>query len=137
MSCWSKLRPSFQDHLVACIELVFQSDTVPVDILTMLLNLAEFMEHDDKSLPIDIRLLGALAERTHAYAKALRYKEAEFHTNQAGCLESLIAINKQLEQPEAAVGILTYAQQLQQKAALAKVRAVLSLLLMVDDQLNE
>ncbi len=64
---------------------------------------------------------GALAQKTHAFAKALHYKEMEFHTNQAGCLESLIAINKQLEQPEAAVGILTYAQQLQQKAAIAKV----------------
>ncbi len=61
------------------------------------------------------RVVGELAEKCHAYAKALHYKETEFHTNQAGCLESLIAINKQLEQPEAAVGILTYAQHLQQK----------------------
>jgi hypothetical protein len=34
-------------------------------------------------------------------------------------LESLIAINNQLEQPEAAVGILKYAQQLQQKQVLS------------------
>lgn len=66
---------------------------------------------------------GALAEKCHAYAKALHYKEMEFHTNQAGCLESLIAINKQLEQPEAAVGILTYAQQLQSRGATPRVRS--------------
>jgi FKBP12-rapamycin complex-associated protein len=35
-----------------------------------LLNLAEFMEHNDKPLPIDIRKLGTLAEKCHAYAKA-------------------------------------------------------------------
>lgn len=64
---------------------------------------------------------GALAEKCHAYAKALHYKEMEFHTNQAGCLESLIAINKQLEQPEAAVGILTYAQNLQQRERMMRV----------------
>lgn len=33
------------------------------------------MEHDDKPLPIDIRTLGSLAEKCHAYAKALHYKE--------------------------------------------------------------
>lgn len=59
VSCWSKLRPTYQDSLVACLEAVFAADTVPTDILTMLLNLAEFMEHDDKPLPIDIRILGA------------------------------------------------------------------------------
>ena len=42
-----------------------------------LLNLAEFMEHNDKPLPIDIRKLGALAEKCHAYAKALHYREIE------------------------------------------------------------
>lgn len=35
---------------------------------------AEFMEHDDKRLPLDTRTLGALAEKCHAFAKALHYK---------------------------------------------------------------
>ncbi|KAI3835059.1 hypothetical protein MKX03_020353 [Papaver bracteatum] len=39
---------------------------------------AEFMEHGEKPLPIDIRLLGALAEKCRAFAKALHYKEMEF-----------------------------------------------------------
>lgn len=37
--------------------------------MTALLNLAEFMEHDDKRLPLDTRTLGALAEKCHAFAK--------------------------------------------------------------------
>ena len=42
-----------------------------------LLNLAEYMEHDDKALPMDIHQLSALAAKCHAYAKALHYKELE------------------------------------------------------------
>ncbi|KAL3614294.1 hypothetical protein CASFOL_042368 [Castilleja foliolosa] len=76
------------------------------------------MEHDAKLIPIDIRLLGALAEKCRAYAKALHYKEMEFDRTCSNSLdgspvaavEALIHINNQLHQHEAAVGILTYAQ---------------------------
>ena len=37
-------------------------------------------------------------------------QELEFTTSPAMCIESLIAINKKVGQPEAAMGILTYAQ---------------------------
>ena len=57
------------------------------------------------------RTLGALAEKCHAYAKALHYKELEFRSNPEQCVEALISINNQLHQPEAAIGILHYAQQ--------------------------
>lgn len=41
-------------------------------LLFLLLNLqAEFMEHDEKHLPIDIRLLGALAEKVLLFSLAL------------------------------------------------------------------
>ena len=76
-----------------------------------LLNLAEFMEHNDKPLPIDIRKLGALAEKCHAYAKALHYREIESHSYPAATIEALISINTQLQQPEAAKGILVHARQ--------------------------
>ncbi|KAK4802212.1 hypothetical protein SAY86_000415 [Trapa natans] len=47
-------------------------------ILTTLLKLAEFMGNDEKPLLIDIRLLGALAEKLRAFAKDLHYQEMEF-----------------------------------------------------------
>lgn len=47
----------------------FAAPTIPAEIVTALLNLAEFMEHDDKRLPLDTRTLGALAEKCHAFAK--------------------------------------------------------------------
>ena len=36
------------------------------------------MEHDVEALPVDIRVLAELAQKCHAYAKALHYKELEF-----------------------------------------------------------
>lgn len=57
------------------------------------------------------RTLGALAEKCHAYAKALHYKELEYNTSPSTAIEALISINNHLRQPDAAVGILTAAQK--------------------------
>lgn len=86
-------------------------DRPALDTLQTLLNLAEFMERDGHPLPIDVRVLGSVAEKCHAYAKALHYKEMEFTTNPQHTIEALISINNQLQQPEAAVGVLTYAKE--------------------------
>ncbi|RYP21563.1 hypothetical protein DL765_002199 [Monosporascus sp. GIB2] len=111
VSCWSELYEQFQDELIQNIENAIRSENVPPDLLGLLLNLAEFMEHDDKALPIDIRVLGREAARCHAYAKALHYKELEFLQDQSGpAVEALITINNQLQQYDAAIGILRKAQ---------------------------
>jgi FKBP12-rapamycin complex-associated protein len=52
-----------------------------------------------------------LAERCHAYAKALHYREMEFENYPDETIEALISINNHLQQPEAAKGILTHARQ--------------------------
>ncbi|KAB2050892.1 hypothetical protein ES319_A12G018000v1 [Gossypium barbadense] len=119
VSCWSQLNESSQRQLVRSLEMAFSSPNIPPETLATLLNLAEFMEHDERPLPIDIRLLGALAEKCRAFAKALHYKEMEFEgafskkmdANPVSVVEALIHINNQLHQHEAAVGILTYALQ--------------------------
>ena len=59
---------------------------------------------------MEARTLGAIAERCRAYAKALHYKETEFVTSPAACVEAIIAINNRLQLPEAAMGVLVYAQ---------------------------
>ncbi|KAH9885310.1 FAT-domain-containing protein [Xylariomycetidae sp. FL2044] len=111
VSCWSELYEQFQDELIQNIENAIRSENVPPDLLGLLLNLAEFMEHDDKALPIDIRVLGREAARCHAYAKALHYKELEFLQDQSSpAVEALIVINNQLQQYDAAIGILRKAQ---------------------------
>ena len=110
LSVWRDLPASARDQLVSSLEGAFSSPTIPPETLQTLLNLAEFMEHAEDPLPISSTTLGALAAKCHAYAKALHYKEKEFNRSPAACVEALISINNQLEQPEAAVGILTYAQ---------------------------
>jgi FKBP12-rapamycin complex-associated protein len=110
VSCWAELSQTPREQLVRSLEAAFGSPTIPPEIVTTLLNLAEFCEHDEKPLPVDIRTLGMIAERCRAYAKALHYKELEFVSHPARCVEAIIAINNQLQLPEAAMGVLVYAQ---------------------------
>ena len=51
-------------------------------------------------------------QKGHAYAKALHYRELEFQSSPATCFESLITINKKLDQYDAAVGILTVVERM-------------------------
>ena len=112
VSCWTELYEPYQEELVRSLEIALTSPLIPPEILQILLNLAEFMEHDDKALPIDIRTLGAYAAKCHAYAKALHYKELEFEEKKTpSTVEALIYINNQLQQGDAAVGILRNAQK--------------------------
>ncbi len=112
VSCWTELYEKYQEDLVRAIEIAFDNPDIPDQVVHMLLNLAEFMEHGDKALPINIRLLGDRAYKFHSYAKALHYKEAEFlgETSPA-IIESLIDINTKLRQSDAAFGALTYARE--------------------------
>ena len=112
MSCWTELMEPYRDDFTRSIELALISPNIPPEILQNLLNLAEFMEHDDKALHIDIRLLGMYAGKCHAFAKALHYKELEFEEKKTpSTVEALIYINNQLQQTDAAVGILRNAQK--------------------------
>ena len=60
-------------------------------------------------LPIDTQILGERAMHCRAYAKALHYKEEEFHKGpNSQVFESLISINNKLQQKEASAGLLEY-----------------------------
>lgn len=47
-----------QEDLVHNLELALTHPAVPPDAVNVILNLAEFMEHDEKPLAIESRLLG-------------------------------------------------------------------------------
>lgn len=112
VSCWVELYESYQAELVRALHNALASPTLPPEITQILLNLAEFMEHDDKVLPIPISTLGAYAQKCRAYAKALHYKELECISEPTvDTIEDLIRINNHLQQPDVAVGILTHAQR--------------------------
>ncbi|KAH3893902.1 hypothetical protein DPMN_018054 [Dreissena polymorpha] len=112
VSCWTQLTEEQQDELINSLELALNSQEIP-EITQTLLNLAEFMEHCDKGpLPLEASLLGQRAMKCRAYAKALHYKEEEFHRGPTtDTLEALISINNKLQQPESAAGVLEYAMK--------------------------
>ncbi|ORY29148.1 armadillo-type protein [Naematelia encephala] len=111
VSCWTELYESYQEDLVHNLELALTNSQIPPDVVNMILNLAEFMEHDDKALAIEARLLGDYAAAFHYYAKALHYKEMEFFVDASNSVvEDLISINQKLQQTDAAWGTLEYAQ---------------------------
>ena len=95
LSCWVELDEQSQEELMKALETALTSTNAPPDLVQILLNLAEYMEHADKPLPFDIRTLSAYAGRCHAYAKALHYKETEYISDRGpDTIENLISINK-------------------------------------------
>ncbi|EGN96671.1 hypothetical protein SERLA73DRAFT_170096 [Serpula lacrymans var. lacrymans S7.3] len=112
ISCWTELYDQYQEDLVRSIECAITSTSAPSDLIHRLLNLAEFMEHEEKPLPIEHRTLGEYAMKFHAYAKALHYKELEFFTETSpNIIEALIGINTKLQQHDAAWGTLIIARE--------------------------
>ena len=108
----SSLTFPLQEDLVRSIEYAITSSTAPPELVHRLLNLAEFMEHEEKTLPIENRTLGEYAMKFHAYAKALHYKELEFFTETSPTIiEALISINSKLQQHDAAWGTLLVARE--------------------------
>jgi FKBP12-rapamycin complex-associated protein len=114
VSCWMELRPVHQEDLVTNLTQALTHQTIP-EITQTILNLAEFMEHCEEAtgrLPLSSELLGECAMSCRAYAKALHYKEEDFHRGPTSSnLEALISINNKLQQPDAAAGVLVFAKQ--------------------------
>ncbi|KAG2011794.1 atypical/PIKK/FRAP protein kinase [Coprinopsis cinerea AmutBmut pab1-1] len=112
LSCWTELYDQYQEDLVRSIEFAITSTTAPPELIHRLLNLAEFMEHEEKPLPIEHRTLGEYANKYMAYAKALHYKEMEYFAESSpAVIESLISINTKLQQHDAAWGTLLHARE--------------------------
>uniref|UniRef100_A0A182JMR8 Serine/threonine-protein kinase TOR n=1 Tax=Anopheles atroparvus TaxID=41427 RepID=A0A182JMR8_ANOAO len=112
VSCWSDLSEKLKQDLAHSLTQALTVQDLP-EITQTVLNLAEFMEHcESYPLKIDSKILGERAMECRAYAKALHYKEEEFHQTKEhhqSLFESLILINNKLQQKEAAEGLLEYA----------------------------
>jgi phosphatidylinositol kinase/protein kinase (PI-3 family) len=123
MACWGELSPASRESLIASIEAAITAPTTPTEVLLELLALAEYMERRDQQLPLNIRMLGDIATRCGAFSKALHYRELEYQALAASrssprLVEALVSLHRSLGQPEAALGVLTYAQQRLMKRAL-------------------
>eukprot|EP00210_Caulerpa_lentillifera_P007080 g6773.t1 len=110
VSCWSELSLVGQRESIRSLEATMAARTIPPEIVTTLLNLAEFMEHNGNELPLDKRTLAALSMKCQAFAKALHYKEMEFQESPNQAVENMLAIYNQCYLPAAASGLLGYAR---------------------------
>lgn len=113
LACWTELSQDVQNDFVTSLETALSSSNIPPEIIQILLNLAEHLEREGKSLHMDISLLAEFASRCHVYAKALHYYELEYQRNPPAdqVIESLITVNSHLQLPDAASGVLTHAQR--------------------------
>ncbi|KAJ3878338.1 phosphatidylinositol 3-kinase [Lentinula edodes] len=112
LSCWTELYDQYQEDLIRSIETAISAPSAPSELIHRWLNLAEFMEHEEKPLPIEHRTLGEYALKYLAYAKALHYKELEYWSEPSpSTIEALITINTRLQQHDAAWGTLLMARE--------------------------
>ncbi|KAI6231501.1 Serine/threonine-protein kinase TOR [Aphelenchoides besseyi] len=114
MSVWTQLNELDQNELTSSLvdvcELCAFSEPVQE-----ILNLAEFMDHSEKGpLPVCYAILIKHAEKTRAYAKALRYNELNILDrglpNSDDC-QTIIAFANKLNLEEASVGVVQYAEK--------------------------
>ncbi|KAJ7899711.1 phosphatidylinositol 3-kinase [Mycena leptocephala] len=112
LSCWAELYKQYQDHLVRSLEITLTSPVAPSEVIRRILDLCEYMEHEEKPLPIDHSTLGDYSTKYFAYAKALHWRELEFFSNPSpAILKSLISINTRLQQHDAASEALLTARE--------------------------
>lgn len=102
--------------LIMSLESALKNSNIPNNITIAILNLAEFMDLQDKMLPFDIRLLARNAEsRSGMLSKCVRYREMEFRSVNIpateDCVESLLSAYHQLGFQDAATGLIQYVER--------------------------
>ena len=82
VSCWGELYADVQEDLILTMERALKDEMVQNNnIKLILLNLAEFMQFMNRGrMPVTEDVLGYSAYIADGYAKALFYKEREFHS---------------------------------------------------------
>ncbi|KAJ2597973.1 phosphatidylinositol kinase- protein kinase tor1 [Coemansia sp. RSA 1721] len=109
VSCWTVLSVEYQKEVFDSLQEVAAQIDVPADILQTILSLAGFMERDGKVTPINLKLLGQYADRCHALAKELHYKEEEWTMEgDYDTITQLIQLNQSLDLHDSAIGMLNY-----------------------------
>lgn len=81
MSVWKVLIDMHKEFILRNLYKAIGEKNTPNLIHQTLLNLIEYMEHDNQVPLIRPSDFSELAERCNAYAKALRYREQHFETN--------------------------------------------------------
>ncbi|KAJ1919293.1 phosphatidylinositol kinase- protein kinase tor1 [Mycoemilia scoparia] len=118
MSCWEALSEQYKTELVRAVDEAASSENVSSDVLLTILNLAEYMERNDKQTPISLKKLNQFARKCNALAKALHYTEIQWTTQRLhSSIAELIDLNHQLDLTDAAIGTLNYVKKIMPDSA--------------------
>lgn len=113
VSCWRNMQDVDKSKIMDAFNFAHKSSTKTPKVLQTILNLAEFMELDEISdIMFGSKTLANIAVRCNTLAKALYYWEKEFENNPKETIKLLIQTNHDLQQPEAARGVLKLGEQL-------------------------
>ena len=114
VSCWTSLPEQYQTELIEALEYAANSPDTPNEVLQAILNLAEYMERNERPIPITLDKLSHYAVKSKSLAKALHYKEIQWTLDGTeSAVEDLIKLNQNLNLNDAAIGILNYVQRTQ------------------------
>lgn len=122
LSCWtSPLSQMTKAYINDSFMTAISSPTIPLNVLQSLLNLIEYMDHDEKPLSAAPDKLAVTASRCGALAKAIRYREQSYRLHLVGEPaelrhevdgdNGLIAIYEKLGHIESAVGTVYHYEQ--------------------------
>ncbi|CAF1458889.1 unnamed protein product [Adineta ricciae] len=119
ISCWNIMNTEDRRSLAETLIYVL-SACDKADVIQTILNLVEYYEHcqvekseEQLATLINVPLFISKAISVRAYAKALRYTEMQFESqniSSSDTVETLISLNYELHQSEAAFGALEYAK---------------------------
>jgi serine/threonine-protein kinase mTOR len=93
---WSQFNDNQKTFVINNIEKIIASPSVPIVVLRLILNLAEFMDHDTQGLELDVSCMAILAEKCNEPSKALYYREFEFEYNPDEIIEPLLKLYSSL-----------------------------------------
>eukprot|EP01129_Flabellula_baltica_P013264 TRINITY_DN6129_c0_g1_i1.p1 TRINITY_DN6129_c0_g1~~TRINITY_DN6129_c0_g1_i1.p1 ORF type:complete len:2300 (+),score=375.38 TRINITY_DN6129_c0_g1_i1:7-6906(+) len=109
ISLWKSCDDALQEVISGHLKEIIESSGIPPDVLHELLDLFEYMEHNEVNIPVDIGTLAAVAKKTKAFAKALHFKETQFKRGeQVKAIDDLIVLNDKLGFYQSGHGILMY-----------------------------
>lgn len=112
LACWRDSKDRCQGQFMQVLSQILAGRLSSVELVQRILNLAEFIEHDEQELFVDFKTLAALAQKCRSYSKALRYYELAYqHQPSTAIIDALADVCSQLQLEDASVGILEHGER--------------------------
>ena len=109
-SIWNIFNQNQKDKILYYLINSLNSQTIPNEVLLIILNLFEFLEREDNNLNLSkiYKVLAISSEKCNAFAKQLYYTENQYIINNKDdeTIENLISLYYEVNLPESSMGLL-------------------------------